>query len=101
MSNRWNKLWFLLLLVPVLLGLWIMRERNRSSKHYCIVNIRQIEGAKDQWALAEKKRLNDAPSWEELIRGKYLYGKPVCPKGGTYTIGQVGEASSCSIKESH
>jgi hypothetical protein len=31
--------------------------------------------------------------------GSYISPKPQCPAGGNYTVGRLGERSSCSIRE--
>lgn len=63
----------------------------------CIANLRLIYLAKQAWALDKKKTDNDVPTEQDLL--PYLKGEvfPVCPAGGTYTIGPVGELPTCSI----
>jgi hypothetical protein len=74
------------------------KAKETSQKNTCINNLRMIEGAKQQWALANNKSQSDIPSWEDikvyLGRGK---GALRCPQGGEYTIGAVGELATCSI----
>ncbi len=63
----------------------------------CINNLRQLDGAKQQWAL-EKNLGDDArPVAENLL--PYLKDGvfPICPSGGTYTLNAVGELPACSI----
>jgi hypothetical protein len=65
------------------------------SGESCINNLRQIEGATEQWALEQHKTTNDTPSWEEVcvhLKG----GRPACPEGGTYTLGRLGTSPRCS-----
>jgi hypothetical protein len=67
-----------------------------SSRARCISNLRQIDGAKEQWALENKAKLGDAVPAKDVaffIKG----GMPHCPDGGVYTIGAVGVAPRCSI----
>ena len=63
----------------------------------CINNLRQIDGAMQQWAL-ENKRAQGSPVGSTDLR-PYLRGNtlPVCPVGGAYTIVSVGVAPICSI----
>ncbi len=63
----------------------------------CINNLRQIDGAKNEWAL-EKGKANGTPVTAADI-APYLQGGalPKCPGGGTYTIGKIGEKPTCSI----
>jgi hypothetical protein len=63
----------------------------------CISNLRQIDAAKNQWALENNKALGVIPAEEDLL--PYLQNGvfPVCPSGGTYTIGAVGVPPTCSV----
>jgi hypothetical protein len=72
----------------------------------CQQNLRQIEIAKELWADNEGKSTNDAPTWDDLRpyspafmknHADWTNGRPTCPRGGTYTIGRVGEPPKCSI----
>lgn len=78
-----------------------IRAREESQKNACIENLRQIEKAKEQWALANNKANGEAVAGAEvnkLIKG----GVPECPAGGTYTYGKVGEHPSCDyFKDTH
>ena len=59
------------------------RTRPRTSAtNICVSNLRQIDGAKEQWALENHKSTNDVPTMEDL---QPWLGRPlVCPRGGTY-----------------
>jgi len=63
----------------------------------CINHLRQLDGAKQQWALENKKTAEATPTAQELTA--YLVGNviPTCPEGGNYTIGAVKDAPTCSI----
>lgn len=75
-------------------------EQRHLATDACINNLRQIDGAKQQWMSDHRKTTNDVPTWEDLreyIRGIGTTGPMlVCPAGGTYTIGQVGEKPTCT-----
>lgn len=75
----------------------IATARATSQRNVCINNLRQIDAAKNQFAL-EKGKANGDPVTEADIT-PYLRGGvlPKCPSGGTYTIGKVGENPTCSI----
>ncbi|HSY10486.1 MAG TPA: hypothetical protein VK840_06180 [Candidatus Dormibacteraeota bacterium] len=68
-----------------------------QQRNACINNLRQIDAAKQQWALENKKTADAIPTVQDLLP----YFKdgifPVCPSGGTYTIGIVGEVPTCSV----
>jgi chromosome segregation ATPase len=63
----------------------------------CINNLRQIDAAKQQWALENSKPASAVPTAQDLQ--SYLPGGifPVCPSGGVYTINTVGVPPTCSI----
>jgi hypothetical protein len=63
----------------------------------CILNLRQIDGAKNQWAVENKKTAEDVPAATDLA--PYLKGNvfPVCPAGGAYAINAVAVEATCSI----
>ena len=96
----------LLLLIPALLLfcailiLWILRphEEPRSPRSACIANLKQIQGAKDQWALEHKKHPTDIPADADLFgQDRYIAVKLACPEGGKYALGAVAEKPTCSI----
>jgi chromosome segregation ATPase len=63
----------------------------------CINNLRQIDAAKQQWALENDKTADAIPPALELL--PYLRDGifPMCPSGGAYTINAVGVSPMCSI----
>src|SRR5205085_826790 len=81
----------------------VLPNRTTNSQYICMNNLRLIDGAKQQWALANEKT-NGAVAWNDIL--PYL-GKepkvqiPRCPKGGTYILGNIGEPPKCSIGGNH
>ncbi len=73
-----------------------VKARSTAQKNACINNLRQIDSAKEQWAMAENK--NDGDSVDEAGAAAYIKGNaiPTCPQGGTYTLGTIGEEPTCS-----
>ena len=73
-----------------------VRSRNTTQRNTCINSLRQIDSAKHQWALENKKSDTDTPTFVEVK----LYIKnivfPTCPASGTYTIGAVNTDPTCS-----
>ena len=63
----------------------------------CINNLREIQAAKSEWALEKGKDQGAVPTASDLT--PYLEGGklPVCPAGGTYTIGAVSNTPTCSF----
>lgn len=89
----------LMMPVGVMAGLAVpsvMKARSAASANACINNLRQIEAAKEQWALEQKKASGDAA--EEVGIVQYIKGGkvPRCPNGGTYTLNAIGTNAECS-----
>jgi uncharacterized coiled-coil DUF342 family protein len=63
----------------------------------CLNNLRQIDGAMQQWALENKRQANSLVGTTDIL--PYLRGNalPVCPGGGAYTIVTVSIPPACSI----
>jgi hypothetical protein len=63
----------------------------------CINNLRQIDGAKQQWALENQKPASALVTPQNLQ--PYLPNKamPTCPAGGVYTLNPVGLPPLCNI----
>ncbi len=76
----------------------VITNENRRVD-LCIGNLRDLDSAKQQWGLEKKKQVTDTPTMKDLIpyigQGPGLY-MPVCPDGGDYTIGSLGENPTCS-----
>ena len=73
-----------------------VRARNTAQQNACINNLRQLDGAKQQWALENKQTDTDSPSSDQVR----LYIKnnlfPHCPSSGSYTIGAVNTDPTCN-----
>lgn len=80
-----------------------VKARQSAQKNACIANLRQLEGAKENWALENKKTEGTATTGSETAINAFLRGSaaPACPGGGTYTYGTVGTAPSCSLAASN
>ena len=85
-------------LVGVIIASFI-RVRTTPAMNACVNNLRQLDAAKESWRLENHKTTKDTPTWAELL--PYLREKPVCPQGGTYLLGQVGEPPRCSLGGTH
>jgi prepilin-type N-terminal cleavage/methylation domain-containing protein len=89
------------LIIGILLAIAVpnfMKARESSRTKSCIANLKQIQSAKEQWAMDEKKAGTDSPGAGDLY-GASLYIKtaPVCPSGGTYTIDVVDTDPTCDV----
>jgi hypothetical protein len=73
------------------------RARDKAMRIECINKLRDIEAAKNQWASEKGKKNGDVPTAQDL-RPYFKNGVfPTCPAAGTYTIGAIGNAPTCSI----
>jgi hypothetical protein len=71
-----------------------------AERNTCINHLRQIDAAKQQWALENSKTADDVPTAQDIAPYIKLDANgniPGCPSGGTYTIGAVGVPPTCSI----
>jgi hypothetical protein len=89
-------------MVPLMLAIAIpnfVRARDTAMHNVCVNNMRLIDSAKQQWALEHHKANTETPTWNDLrpYLPNQIGAPPVCLKGGTYTIGTVGEKPACSI----
>ena len=81
---------------------WYVRAHTMPAAHPCVNNLAVIDGCKQQWALEKDKTTNDIPTWDDLrpYLGRETNAPiPVCPQGGTYTLGRIGEPPRCSLGE--
>ena len=77
-----------------------IRASLEKSSNACVNNLRQIDSAKQQWALENSKRSDDIPTESEIVAYFRDNKLPLCPQGGAYTIGRVDEDPKCSISTS-
>ena len=85
--------------------LWVKSHRTSAAIAPCQHNLGLIELCKFNWANVNRKTSNDVPTMNDLkeefqsyaIYYKWTNGVPVCPDGGIYKLGRVGERPSCSI----
>jgi competence protein ComGC len=88
----------LVVLLPLMAAIAIpnfVKARDTAMRNGCINNLRLIDSATMQWAL--ETRANDGAAVTPANVVAYTReGFPTCPAGGTYTIGPVGKAPTCS-----
>jgi prepilin-type N-terminal cleavage/methylation domain-containing protein len=92
-----------IMIVVAIIGLLVaisvpnfVKARATTQKNACINNLKQIDGAKEQWALENKKSAGsatDTTAVNTYIKG----GSPSCPGGGSYTYNALDRVPSCSI----
>lgn len=74
-----------------------VKARSTAQKNACINNLRQIDAAKQQWAVENKKTDTSIPTRADLSPFLKSEKFPVCPAGGTYTLNPVGDPPRCSL----
>ena len=78
-----------------------VKARTTSQQNACINNLRQFDGAAQQWALETKQSANATVTstaiapYVKLTSASKL---PACPAGGSYTFATVSSNSAtCSL----
>ena len=73
----------------------VMLQRDQQAA--CINNLRQVAGAKEQFALEAQKQRGALVSTDDL--SPYFPNKavPACPGGGVYTLNPIGLNPICNI----
>ena len=82
-----------------------IKARTTSQMNSCINNLRQVDGAIQQWALENKKDTAATVTFTDI--SSYLRNSVICPSGGTtfansYTISDVATKPTCQkVTSSH
>jgi prepilin-type N-terminal cleavage/methylation domain-containing protein len=77
-----------------------VKARTTAQKNACINNLRQLDGAKEQWALENKKTAADSPNMDDLVgTDKYIKVTPTCPANGSYTLNNMATKPVCSVSD--
>jgi prepilin-type N-terminal cleavage/methylation domain-containing protein len=89
------------LLATIATPTWV-RARSASQTNTCINNLKQIDGAKQQWALDTKHGSSAIPLYSDI--SGYLKNSVFCPAAGTdttfvgsYQMNDVGTKPACTI----
>jgi prepilin-type N-terminal cleavage/methylation domain-containing protein len=74
-----------------------VRARNTSQKNTCVNNLRQLDSAKQQWALEYKRSDTSTPATTDVqvFLKNNLY--PRCPGSGTYVLGAANTDPTCTL----
>lgn len=73
-----------------------VKSRENSQKTSCINNLHQIDGAKDRYAI-ENRKTAGSPVYETDIIPYFMKKWSSCPAGGSYSINPVNENPTCEI----
>ncbi len=99
----WVRGCFYLFIIGVLAAIAIpnfVKSRTTACINSCIANLKQIDGANQQWALENKKTDSDMVDPKGSVT--YLKGgvAPTCPAGGSYTIAVwVSNPPTCTLSK--
>ena len=77
-----------------------VKARTTAQATGCINNLRQLDGAKQTWALEKNKGPSDTPTEDDIkpyIKLNSDGRLPACPAGGSYTLGPLAESPTCSL----
>ena len=85
-----------------------VRARTTAQQNACINNLRQIDGAKQQWALETRQQATATPVATDLDpfvgRGAGTTAGIICPAAGaagsfasSYTINTLNQSPACQI----
>jgi prepilin-type N-terminal cleavage/methylation domain-containing protein len=78
-----------------------VKARTDSMAKACVNNLRVMDSAKEQAAMAYKwpdAAAVNGTNCLEFVKGNKL---PTCPASGTYTWGNVGTNPTCSVGTPH
>jgi prepilin-type N-terminal cleavage/methylation domain-containing protein len=80
-----------------------VKARANSQASACINNLRQIDGAVQQFAIENQKKVGDLVNYPNdltpYVKLNSSSSIPTCPANGTYTVSPVGTEPSvlCSL----
>jgi prepilin-type N-terminal cleavage/methylation domain-containing protein len=77
-----------------------VKARQTAQANACINNLRQIDGAIQQWALEQNKAASASVTSGDITPylGRGAAGQwPVCPGGGTYSVATVSDKPECTV----
>lgn len=95
-----------LAIIAMILGLGIpgfMRMKSKSHAKVCIINLKKIKVAADQFRLDNNINFTDAVNinslWEASGKNvkKYILKKPICPVSGNVYLGSLTNSSNLYV----
>lgn len=92
------------LIIGILLAIAVpnfLKARETSRTKTCVANLRQIEAAKEQWAMEMNQGATATPASGDLVPNYIKGTMPSCPSGGAYTIANMSTNPSCSTGGTH
>ena len=80
-----------------------VKARTTAQTNACIANLKQIQGAIEQWALEQKKAPSATVGVTDISGNSNAFIKAAinseltCPAGGSYTVSTVAANPTCSL----
>ena len=80
-----------------------VKARTTAQTNACIANLKQIQGAIEQWALETKKGPASTVALTDISGASDRYIKQAintelkCPASGTYAVVDVATAPTCTV----
>ena len=105
LKNRKNKgftlveIMIVVLIIGILMAIAVpnfIQARQSSRRSSCLANLKQIDAAKEQYAMDAQLDTCAAVAWNNLTP-TYMKSQPRCPAGGAYTLAAIGTKPTCSI----
>ncbi len=85
-----------------------IKARESARTKACIANLRQIDSAKEQYAMDNKTKQGTVIATGAVAdlcgnsTTAYIKGSaPLCPGGGNYTLGVLGVDPTCDVAGAH
>jgi prepilin-type N-terminal cleavage/methylation domain-containing protein len=90
------------LIIGILLAIAVpnfVRARETARGKACVANLKEIDGAKEQYAMDNKLAAGASDGGLANLVGptSYIKATPTCPSNGTYTDGVIGTSPTCSF----
>ncbi len=86
------------LIIGILLAIAVpsfISARERSRANACRSNLRQIQAAKEQWAMANNQGPTATPTWDNLVP-EFIQQEPRCPSTNQqYEINNMSTNPRC------
>jgi hypothetical protein len=95
--TEWAAAIMILILLTAIAIPNFVKARTTACKNACIANLKQIDGAVQQWALENKKKGTDGVATSDIL--DFLKGSvlPICPAAGTYWVRTVSAVPRCTV----
>ncbi|MEA3368796.1 MAG: prepilin-type N-terminal cleavage/methylation domain-containing protein [Candidatus Ratteibacteria bacterium] len=91
-----------IMIVVAIIGLLVaiaipnfLRAREEARANSCVANLKQLEGAKERWAMSMNENAAAVATTGDLVPD-FLKIEPTCPSGGSYEINAVNSVPTCS-----